>query len=155
MLRILSRGDLLYDFLMTSVQAKMRDVRIDDIERFLCVCVAFPFCMKEYTYIFDRPLVAIQALDLLWLREEGEGESECIYLMDKCLRGQTGRDRAGEVATQDGVETWVHVPIVFFFPWVLTHAPVSGRNERSSHAHSTCTGGSLHHADGQMNDTRL
>lgn len=114
MLRILSRGDLLYDFLMTSVQAKMRDVRIDDIERFLCVCVAFPFCMKEYTYIFDRPLVAIQALDLLWLREEGEGESECIYLMDKCLRGQTGRDRAGEVATQDGVETWVHVPIVFF-----------------------------------------
>lgn len=115
MLRILSRGYLLYDFLMTSVQAKMRDVRIDDIERFLCVCVAFPFCMKEYTYIFDRPLVAIQALDLLWLREEGEGESECIYLMDKCLRGQTGRDRAGEVATQDGVETWVHVPIVFFF----------------------------------------
>lgn len=114
MLRILSRGDLLYDFLMTSVQAKMRDVRIDDIERFLCVCVAFPFCMKEYTYTFDRPLVAIQALDLLWLREEGEGESECIYLIDKCLRGQTGRDRAGEVATQDGVETWVHVPIVFF-----------------------------------------
>lgn len=155
MLRILSRGDLLYDFLMTSVQAKMRDVRIDDIERFLCVCVAFPFCMKEYTYIFDRPLVAIQALDLLWLREEGEGESECIYLMDKCLRGQTGRDRAGEVATQDGVETWVHVPIVFFFPWVLTHAPVSGRNERSPHAYGTCTGGSLNHADGQMNDTRL
>lgn len=155
MLRILSRGDLLYDFLMTSVQAKMRDVRIDDIERFLCVCVAFPFCMKEYTYIFDRPSVAIQALDLLRLREEGEGESECIYLMDKCLRGQTGRDRAGEVATQDGVETWVHVPIIFFFPWVLTHAPVSGRNERSPHAHGTCTGGSLHHADGQMNDTRL
>lgn len=84
---------------------------------FCAYALHFLFCMKEYTYIFDRPLVAIQALDLLWLREEGEGELECIYryLMDKCLRGQTGRDRAGEVATQDGVETWVHVPIVFFF----------------------------------------